>query len=101
MLALFFSRRDEAAERPKSDYQPKTLADLNMDGGSIHGSDGVNGKHSQLSHQIQSLKSKQKNPTSPSCEPLPALPYIYFHLSKLSDYLYNIHFLNPHFKNCS
>jgi hypothetical protein len=42
-------RREEAADRPKSDFQPKTLADLNMDGGSTHGSDGVNGKFSIFS----------------------------------------------------
>jgi hypothetical protein len=39
-----YIRREEAEGRPKSDFQPKTLADLNVDAGSMHGSDGVNGK---------------------------------------------------------
>lgn len=38
-ISIFFIRRDEAASRPKGEFIPKTLAELNIDGVGVCGSD--------------------------------------------------------------
>lgn len=50
IFAIF--RMDEAASRPKLEFVPKTLADLNIDGVSTDGSHGFN--NGRPSHSIQS-----------------------------------------------
>ena len=45
-MKMFNYRKDEAANRPKMNFVPKTLADLNVD--TISSSDGMNGGNFSL-----------------------------------------------------
>lgn len=47
---LFFFRKDEAANRPKVDFIPKSLHDLNIEGVTADGLNGTNKYNNLLNH---------------------------------------------------
>lgn len=89
-------RREEAAERPKVEFVPKSLADLNIEGVS----DGVNGTHHSntslniQSHNTYNISNNQfKKPAVPksipsSTQPDPFDPWIYSQGSFLLFFLF-------------
>ncbi|XP_043278131.1 endophilin-A isoform X6 [Venturia canescens] len=68
LTETLLEKKDEAANRPKLEFVPKTLADLNVEGG-LPGSDGMNGGHFYV--HASPLPSPSK---SPARTPMPRQP---------------------------
>lgn len=65
-MCLIFFRREEAANRPKVEFVPKTLSDLNIEGviGVSDGYNGTNSNHVNLFNNHSSSNSYSQNITN-------------------------------------
>ncbi|EDS38161.1 endophilin a [Culex quinquefasciatus] len=69
LVEVLNEKREEAAARPKSEFVPKTLADLNIE--TLGSQDGMNGGTPFLSSRASPLPSPMR---SPARTPMPAKP---------------------------
>lgn len=60
MINRFICRREEAGNRPKVEFVPKTLTDLNIEGISAGTGDGVNGTQNNH-HGTSVIRATQSN----------------------------------------
>ncbi|XP_055594841.1 endophilin-A-like [Uranotaenia lowii] len=76
LVEVLREKREEAANRPKSEFVPKTLADLNIE--TLGSSDGVNGGSSRLNSPVNKpthlelLGNGQAQARSTNASPLPS-----------------------------
>ncbi|XP_055320414.1 endophilin-A isoform X3 [Sitodiplosis mosellana] len=79
LVETLSQKRDEAASRPKGEFVPKTLAELNIEGVSVGGSDmlGSGGRYFQSNshksnHQNSNTKFNNNHKNHESTSPLPS-----------------------------
>lgn len=65
-------RRDEAASRPKAEFVPKTLADLNIEGVST---EGLNGTNTHTYHHGTSIITTNSYQITRNTKPAPNIVY--------------------------